>query len=162
MDARAYAFAVALAALANPLIVQETREPLPDVVALIVDHSPSMDIRGRRAEADKAAAQISKTLAGDKTLEIRAAEVTAAAPARTPARNCSQRLSSALADVPPDRVAGAIAITDGEVHDVPANGKPALAAPIQCADRRTARTSATASSPSSAPRAMPSWGNPRR
>src|SRR6185437_6965077 len=30
-------------------------------------------------------------------------------------------LSSTLADVPPDRVAGAIMITDGRVHDVPAD-----------------------------------------
>ena len=29
-------------------------------------------------------------------------------------------LSAALADVPPDRVAGAIMLTDGRVHDVPA------------------------------------------
>ena len=30
-------------------------------------------------------------------------------------------LGAALADVPPDRVAGAILITDGRVHDVPAD-----------------------------------------
>ena len=71
--ARALAFAIILLALANPLIVHETREPLPDVMALIVDHSPSMDIRGRRAEADGTAAQIRKMLASDKSLEIREA-----------------------------------------------------------------------------------------
>ena len=30
-------------------------------------------------------------------------------------------LAQALADVPPDRLAGVIMITDGEVHDVPAS-----------------------------------------
>src|SRR5271170_6787727 len=63
---RLIAFALLLAAIANPLIVHETREPLPDIVALVVDHSPSMDIRGRRAQADKAAAAIRATLASDK------------------------------------------------------------------------------------------------
>src|SRR5271165_60619 len=64
--ARAIAFAVALAALANPLIIRETREGLPDVVALIVDHSSSMDIRHRRADADAAASRIREMLSADK------------------------------------------------------------------------------------------------
>ncbi len=40
--------------------------------------------------------------------------------ARTTARGFSRRSGSTLADVPPDRVAGAIFLTDGRVHDVPA------------------------------------------
>ena len=114
--ARAVAFAIACAALANPLIVRETREPLPDIVALIVDHSASMDIGHRRAEADEAAAEIAKKLSADKTIELRRAEVRRRR-AKIPARNCFRALASALADAPPDRIAGAIAITDGEVHD---------------------------------------------
>jgi hypothetical protein len=40
-------------------------------------------------------------------------------------------LSSTLADVPPDRVAGVIMITDGRVHDVPANAAAlGLSAPL--------------------------------
>jgi len=126
---RALAFTVAIFALANPLIVHEMREPLADVVALIVDHSPSMDINGRRAEADKAAAAIKAELASDKSLEIREGDVTTPVGEDTGTQLFAS-LSSALADVPPDRVAGAIAITDGEVHDVP-QGKPALHAPLQ-------------------------------
>jgi hypothetical protein len=126
---RALAFAVAIFALADPLIVHETRETLPDIVALIVDHSPSMDIRGRRAEADKAAAAIKQKLAGDKSLEIRATDITTP-PGQDSGTQLFAALSSALADAPPDRVAGAIAITDGEVHDVPP-GKPSFKAPLQ-------------------------------
>jgi hypothetical protein len=127
--ARAIALAVLLLALANPLIVHETREPLPDVAAIIVDHSQSMDIRGRRAEADAAAAQLKKTLAADKTLEIREAFVDTRSSEDT-GTQLFTTLSSTLADVPPDRIAGAIAITDGEVHDAPQNNKPALSAPV--------------------------------
>jgi hypothetical protein len=127
--ARALAFAVAIVALANPLIVQETRKPLADVMALIVDHSQSMDILGRRAEADRAAARIRKMLAHDRGLEIRARDVTSQ-PGQDTGTQAFGAISAALADVPPDRIAGAILITDGEVHDAPANGKPALKAPI--------------------------------
>src|SRR5579862_5190149 len=74
---RFIAFALLVAALANPLIVRETREPLPDIVALIVDHTPSMEIRGRMGEADKAAAQLRAMLAKDKSITIREATVTA-------------------------------------------------------------------------------------
>jgi hypothetical protein len=128
--ARGLALAVLLLALANPLIVHETREPLPDVAAIIVDHSQSMDIRGRRAEADAAAAQLKKTLGANKTLEIREAFVDTRSSEDT-GTQLFAAISNTLSDVPPDRIAGAIAITDGEVHDAPSTNKPALPAPIQ-------------------------------
>jgi hypothetical protein len=127
--ARGIALAVVLLALANPLIVHETREGLPDVVALIVDHSQSMDTKGRARDADAAATQIRKALAADKSLEVRTAEVTTR-PGEDTGTQLFTALQSALASAPPDRVAGAIAITDGEVHDVPAKGKRALNAPL--------------------------------
>ena len=40
-------------------------------------------------------------------------------------------LNAALADVPPAAIAGAILITDGEVHDAPAAGAMSLKAPLQ-------------------------------
>ena len=43
----------------------------------------------------------------------------------------SPRSARALADVPPDRVAGAIMITDGRVHDVPGDaGALGFGAPV--------------------------------
>jgi hypothetical protein len=126
---RALAFAIAIFALADPLMVHENRQSLPDIVALVVDHSPSMDINGRRAQADKAMAAIKARLAGDKGLEIRTAEVTSA-PGEDNGTQLFAAISSALSDAPPDRVAGVIAVTDGEVHDVPA-GRPQLRAPLQ-------------------------------
>jgi hypothetical protein len=127
--ARGLALLVILAALANPLIVRETRQPLNDVVALIVDHSQSMTIRDRRAQADKAIAELHKKLAADKSLDIREATVTTRSGDDTGTQMFAS-LSGVLADVPPDRIAGAIVVTDGEVHDAPQNGKPALPAPL--------------------------------
>lgn len=126
---RALSFAIALLALANPLIVRETREGLPDVVAVVVDHSASMDIRGRRTIADTAAREIEKRLSADKTLEIRKIEVTSPASEDT-GTQLFTALSRAVSDVPSDRLAGSIAITDGEAHDSPAIAKPFLHAPL--------------------------------
>src|SRR5437870_1411994 len=114
--ARAAAFAIACIVLANPLVVRERREPLPDIVALVVDHSSSMNLNHRRADADKAADELATRIAADKTLEIRRAEVTSPL-AEDSGTRLMAGVTAALADAPPDRVAGAIAITDGEVHD---------------------------------------------
>jgi len=127
--ARTLFFAFALAVLANPLIVRETREEMPDIAALIVDHSASMDIRHRREQADIAAARIREMLASDKTLEIRTAVITSR-PSEDTGTQLFAALSRATADVPQDRLAGSIAITDGEVHDAPSIAKPALQAPF--------------------------------
>jgi len=127
--ARGLAFAIACAALANPLIVRETRQPLPDIVALIVDHSASMGVDRRRADGDAAAAEIAKRLSADKSLELRRAEVTSSASEDT-GTQLFATLASALADAPPDRIAGAIAITDGEVHDERTASAAALHGPF--------------------------------
>ena len=127
--ARALFFAIALGALLNPLIIRETREGLPDVVALIVDHSASMDIRHRREQADAAALRVHQLLAADRTIEIREADVTSR-PSEDTGTQLFAALARATADVPRDRLAGSIAITDGEVHDAPQAAKPALEAPF--------------------------------
>lgn len=129
--ARALALIAVILALANPLIVRETREPLSDVVALVVDHSQSMDIKGRRLQADAAAAEIKRELAKDKSLEVREVVVNTRNTGEDNGTQAFAAINGALADVRPDRVAGAILLTDGEVHDVPANGKPKLNGPLQ-------------------------------
>ena len=128
--ARGVALAIILLALANPLIVHEAREGLPDVVALVVDHSASMDVRGRRRQADATAEQVRNRLAADKSLEIRRADITTR-PGDDSGTQLFAAAQSALASAPRDRVAGVIAITDGEAHDAPANAKPAIGAPLQ-------------------------------
>ena len=118
--ARALSLLVLILSIANPLAVRQSREPLSDVVALVLDHSQSMDVGTRRADADKAAAEIRKKLAGEKNLEVRFATVTTNVSGEDNGTQAFAALNAALADVPPSRVAGAILVTDGEVHDVPA------------------------------------------
>jgi len=127
--ARGLAFAAALLALANPLIVHEKREPLTDVAAIVLDRSQSMSIEHRSADAARALAEIKKRLASEKDLEIRETTVTTQTTGEDNGTQLFSALNAALADVPPERVAGAIVITDGEVHDAPK--KPAIRAPLQ-------------------------------
>jgi hypothetical protein len=127
--ARGLAFATVCLVLANPLIVNETREPLPDIVALIVDHSGSMNIDHRRGEADRAADEIARRLSRDKSIELRRAEVLSPA-TEDSGTQLFASLATALADAPPDRIAGAIAVTDGEVHDARTASATTLRAPF--------------------------------
>jgi hypothetical protein len=127
--ARGLAFLLACFALANPIVVREKRAPLPDVVALVVDHSASMSIRGRRLAADRAAGEIARRLSADKRIELRRADVVSSASEDTGTQLLTGA-QSALADVPADRVGGVIAITDGQVHDAQAANASSLHGPF--------------------------------
>jgi len=112
---RALGAGLLLAALANPVIKRETREALPDIVALINDQSPSQDMDGRAAQANDAEALLRKHLAAMPNLEVRTATHKGSAEG-TRLFEAAQNL---LLDTPPDRVAGIIMISDGQVHDAP-------------------------------------------
>jgi len=127
--ARALAMAALILVVANPLIVRKSREPLPDVAVLVLDRSQSMGIGTRQEDADKAVAALKKRLAGEKNLEVRLATVTTKSFGEDNGTEAFAALGAALADVAPARVAGAILVTDGEVHDAPA--KLGAGAPLQ-------------------------------
>ena len=128
--ARALVFAALIFVLANPLIVSETHAPLPDVAAIVIDRSQSMGVGDRRAQEDAALAAIKKQLAGEKDIELRESVVTTTTTGEDNGTQLFAALNAALGDVPPERIAGAILITDGEVHDAPAPDKLAVKAPI--------------------------------
>ena len=139
--ARALAFSALLLVLANPLIVHETRAPLPDVAAIVLDRSQSMGIEQRQAQEDAALAALRKQLAAEKNLELRESVVTTTTTGEDNGTQLFAGLNAALADVPPERIAGAILITDGEVHDAPPADKFAIHAPVHAliAGRRNER-----------------------
>ncbi|MBG6156411.1 hypothetical protein IWQ55_000862 [Labrenzia sp. EL_208] len=114
---RALTMALLLFALANPAVEREDREPLSSVVALVIDKSQSQRLADREATTEEVAAEIQSRVEALKGFDLRVLE----------ARNSGsgngtevfQTLSNGLADVPPERVGGAIIITDGQIHDVP-------------------------------------------
>ena len=127
---RALALGLMVLALANPSLTREDRDPIPSVVAVIVDKSPSQDFGDRNAQTQAARDTLVERLERIPGLEVRVAEA-GAADGETDGTRLFSALSATLADVPPDRVAGAILITDGRVHDVPADAAAlGFAAPL--------------------------------
>jgi hypothetical protein len=117
---RVAALALILLALANPSFTREEREPLSSVAAVIVDRSPSQGFGERTRETEQAQEALINSLKQIKGLEVRVVEA-GQADGETDGTKLFGALSSALSDVPTDRVAGAFMITDGRVHDIPAN-----------------------------------------
>jgi len=121
---RAAALAALCLAIANPVFFQEEREPLSTIVAVVVDRSQSQDDAGRRQMTDEALATLKERLAKFPQIEARIVEAADDPDTETPSTKLFSALSTALADVPPARVGGAIFITDGQIHDVPDVNQP--------------------------------------
>ena len=115
---RAIALALFVLALANPSITREDREPLSSVAAVVIDKSPSQEFGDRLQQTQAARATLAERLGHIPGLEVRFVEA-GQADGETDGTRLFTALSSALSDVPQERVAGAILITDGRVHDVP-------------------------------------------
>ena len=119
--------AVLLLALANPRLTEEEVTPLDDVAVVMVDESGSMGVGGRHEQAEAALAGLVDRLKRLPSLDVRV-ERYHPAPGRDEGTQLFHALDRALADIPRSRVAGAIMVTDGEVHDVPA--KPDATVPL--------------------------------
>src|SRR4051794_11556456 len=117
---RVAALALILLALLNPSFTREDREPLSSVVAVVIDKSPSQVFGERNRETEKAREALVDSLKKIKGLEVRVAEA-GQADGETDGTRLFGALASMLSDVPVERVAGTFLITDGRVHDIPAN-----------------------------------------
>jgi hypothetical protein len=116
---RALSLAALLLALANPTLRQEERESLANIAIVVTDESLSQSIAGRPDQTAAIKRELEGKLAGVPNLQVR--WVTSSRPTGEQAAgtNLFADLNSALANTPPDRLAGVIMITDGQVHDVP-------------------------------------------
>lgn len=126
--ARLAAFTVLIVVIANPEIVKEVREPLSDVVAIVFDRSQSMQLGARLPDAENALRALKAKLERERNLEVRVVTVNGGLQGDDNGTLAFGALDAAWADVAPSRIAGAILVTDGEVHDVPDN--PRLDVPI--------------------------------
>ena len=102
-------------ALTNPTLVREEREPLPSVAAVILDRSESMEFGDRAQAAAAAYSALQARLAEDPSLEVRTLETSPG----DDGTYLFSALEGLMADVPRDRIAGAVLITDGQLHDIP-------------------------------------------
>ena len=127
---RAGALALMVLALANPSLTREDRDPLTSVAVVVVDKSPSQNFGDRAAQTEAARAAVAERLGRIPGIEARVIEA-GQADGETDGTRLFSALNATLADVPPDRVAGAIFITDGRVHDVPSDaGALGFSAPV--------------------------------
>jgi hypothetical protein len=116
---RMAALALLVLALANPSFTREDREPLTSVAAVVVDKSASQEFGDRTQQAAAARAALTDQLGRISGLEVRVVEA-GQSDGETDGTRLFSALAATLSDVPPNRVAGAVLITDGRVHDVPA------------------------------------------
>jgi hypothetical protein len=127
---RALALALVVLALANPSLTREDRDPLSSVAVVVVDKSPSQSFGDRTQQTEAARAAVVDRLSHIPGLDVRVVEA-GQADGETDGTRLFTALGTTLADVPTDRVAGVIMITDGRVHDVPQDaGALGFAAPI--------------------------------
>lgn len=118
---RALALAALVLALANPVANFEDREPVTSVVAIVVDRSPSQMSADRTARTDAALKALTERIARYPAFETRIIEAVTDPDAQSPSTRLFEALSSGIRDVPSSRLAGAVMITDGQIHDVPAS-----------------------------------------
>jgi hypothetical protein len=118
---RALAFAVLVLALSGPQLKREEREGLANVAFLVVDRSDSTGLEDRRAQIDAAAAKIATEIQAASTVQDPMELVTVEVEGdRTGANRGTQLLTAldeAAAQVAPGQIAGAVLLSDGQIHD---------------------------------------------
>lgn len=117
---RAVALGLLVLALFGPEVRREARDRLPGVAVVVTDRSASQRLAHRAEETEAARAAVVAKLKALPGLEVREAIFDD----RTQSDDVDgtrlfASLASALSDVPPERVAGVVMVTDGQIHDVP-------------------------------------------
>ncbi len=111
---RATLICLIILSIANPTMVSENRENIPDTVALILDLSPSQNINNRKSLAQSSYNSIKTELEKINNLDIRLKTINGKKGSKL-----FEPLASMVGDISSDRVAGAIIITDGQIEDAP-------------------------------------------
>ncbi|MGE4063198.1 MAG: hypothetical protein AB7E79_07495 [Rhodospirillaceae bacterium] len=127
---RAVPIAALLIVLSEPKLVSENQQPLKDIAVVVVDDSESQKLGARETRAAAAVEKITADLTALGDVEVRAIR---AGRNDLAGGQDGTRLFGALTaemnDIPRQRLAGVILVTDGQVHDAltPAQAKQAEA-----------------------------------
>tara|TARA_B100000676_G_scaffold190631_1_gene187513 strand:+ start:2754 stop:4790 length:2037 start_codon:yes stop_codon:yes gene_type:complete len=111
---RAMLLCLIILSISNPTIISENRENIPDTVAVVLDLSPSQDINNRKDIAQKTYNNIKNELEKINNLDVRLKTINGERGSKI-----FEPLNSMIGDVPAERLAGAIIITDGQISDAP-------------------------------------------
>jgi hypothetical protein len=116
---RGLAMALIVFALLGPAVEREDREPLSSVVSVVVDESQSQRLGERTQTTQAALAALESRFAGFPGYELRVVRAGRGDGAAADGTALFSALADSLSDVPPERIGGAVMITDGQVHDIP-------------------------------------------
>jgi len=115
--------------LLDPSIVDEDREAQSDVVALLIDRTASQKVGERRRQTDGAVAHLRRELKRLPGVDVR--ETVIRDGHDDQGSLLAGALKGAIGGIPAKRLAGAIIVTDGQAHDIPAaDTLPEMGAPV--------------------------------
>ena len=123
---RSLSLIILLLALLQPNIMQEERKYLQDIVIIIEDQSSSQKIGDRSEQSTNTIQAIKDMLAKSDSVKLR--RVVVPDGEDNSGTRLIRALKEVLAEEPGAQIAGIIAITDGQVHDL--NSVPVLSAPF--------------------------------
>ena len=112
---RSLAAIVVFAALFGPSIQQEDREPLSDIVIVAEDTTASQDLSGRATQTATAADKIAADIGARANTEVR--RITVPDGEGDAGTRLLSALTDAMAQEPRGRIAGIVALSDGQIHD---------------------------------------------
>ncbi|MEM0947609.1 MAG: hypothetical protein AAGK37_09405 [Pseudomonadota bacterium] len=124
---RTLAVAALMLAIANPSLQTEDRDLLSDIVIAVVDESASQRIADRPEQTEAALAALEVEFASLGNTELRVVRVGDGDGDQ--GTLLMSALAEAMAEEPRARLAGAVLITDGQVHDL--ERMPTMPAPLQ-------------------------------
>ncbi len=126
---RGIALGLLFAALLNPSLRQEERENLTDIAVAVIDRSLSQNAGNRTQQTTDAELALKQEAARLANTEFRIVEVRSGITSDDDGTRAFEALNRALAEIPPERFAGAVMVTDGQIHDAPA-ATPGTGGPI--------------------------------
>ncbi|WP_116132368.1 hypothetical protein [Tropicimonas sp. IMCC34043] len=113
---RGLAAAALLTAIANPSYQVEDQAPLSDIVLMVVDRSASQELSDRDAQTEAAVERVTRAVEAMPGTELRVATVRDAPDNQ--GTLAATALAELMAEEPRARVAGAILVSDGRLHDL--------------------------------------------
>ncbi|MCW5698276.1 MAG: hypothetical protein KIT00_00350 [Rhodospirillales bacterium] len=119
---RLLGLAILVTAILNPSVLRERRVPQPDLALVFVDESPSQRIGDRPQQIEAIVTSLEQGISRFGDVETRTVRVHADGNRGEDGTHLFKAIKTALADETKERLAATIVISDGQVHDVPADG----------------------------------------
>lgn len=120
---RTLSLGLLILALVNPNLKEEERERLTNIAVVVLDQSASQRIAGRAERSAQLREQVANAFAAIPNLEVRWVTSSGGTTSTVEETALFTDLNRALSDIPAERLAGVIMVTDGQVHDVPIDTK---------------------------------------